>query len=298
MSATTQRFVRRFNQLAERNFVVGVSFDAVNAFNRHEAMARAAAIAYYSILSLFPFALLAIVVASFFLGTEQQLDAFVTRVAAALGIDPAALQAGVESILDARALLAVVGIALLLVAIVPWVSAVQRGIVRAFEEERRSYVRTTIGSLALLSAAAVLILLSGVWASLLSLLIGLVDRFFGDITFIDATLTVLVNLLPVLVVFAMMTALLRAIPASNPTFRDVGLGALVTAVGFLVLRLGFDLYVSLFVANSGSSAGPFGAVLVGLLYIDFLAIAMLAGAEVAAAVHRRRRRGAPAEPPR
>jgi uncharacterized BrkB/YihY/UPF0761 family membrane protein len=85
-----------------------------------------------------------------------------------------------------------------------------------------------------------------------------------------------------------MTILLRLIPGGKQTLSDVWLGSLVTAIGFVVLRIGFDLYVQLFVAGSGGLAGPFGAVLVGLLYVDFLAIAILAGAEVAGAVFRLR----------
>ena len=80
-----------------------------------------------------------------------------------------------------------------------------------------------------------------------------------------------------------MAALLKAVPAQDPTFGEVWLGALVTALGFLGLSLLFDWYVELFVADSGNAAGPFGAILVSLLYIDFLAITMLAGTEVAAA---------------
>ena len=86
-----------------------------------------------------------------------------------------------------------------------------------------------------------------------------------------------------------MVALLRAVPAANPTFSEVWLGALVTALGFFGLGAVFNVYVNLFVANSGNAAGPFGAILVGLIYIDFLAVAMLAGAEVAGATVRRRR---------
>ena len=72
---------------------------------------------------------------------------------------------------------ALVGIGLLLLALLPWVSAVQRGHrALAFEEERRSYIGTTLSSLLLLGLAAVLILLSGVWASLVDLVIGVIDR--------------------------------------------------------------------------------------------------------------------------
>jgi uncharacterized BrkB/YihY/UPF0761 family membrane protein len=86
------------------------------------------------------------------------------------------------------------------------------------------------------------------------------------------------------------------LPAQDPTFGEVWLGALVTALGFLGLSLLFDLYIQLFVANTGNASGPFGAILVGLLYIDFLAIAMLAGTEVAAATMRRRRQRAEGRP--
>jgi uncharacterized BrkB/YihY/UPF0761 family membrane protein len=117
---------------------------------------------------------------------------------------------------------------------------------------------------------------------------GVVDRFVAGVPFIGFTVGVALSLLPGLVVFGVMTILLRLIPGGKQTLSDVWLGSLVTAIGFIVLRLGFDLYVQLFVAGSGGLAGPFGAVLVGLLYVDFLAIAILAGAEVAGVVFRHR----------
>ena len=180
---------------------------------------------------------------------------------------------------------------LLVIALVPWVSAVQRGIVRAFEEERRSYVRTTLGSVLLLGSAAILILLSGVWTSLIGLVVGFLDRFLPEVVIVDLTLSLVITLLPAFVVFGVMVVLLRSVPAADPTFGDVWLGAMVTALGFLGLSLLFDLYVELFVADSGNASGPFGAILVGLLYIDFLAVSLLAGVEVAAATRRRRLAG-------
>lgn len=289
MTAIARRVSDRVTAIADRYSVVGIALDAVGRFNVHESMPRAAAIAYYSILSLFPFAMVALVAASLLIPEGEQLDAFVGRVAQTFGLDPATVFEALETFEDGRVLFAAIGIGFLLLSLLPWVSAVQRGIVRAFEEERRSYVRTTLSSLLLLGLAAILILLSGAWGSLISLVIGLLDRFLPELVVVDVTLTVAVTLLPTLVVFSVMTALLKAVPAQNPTFGEVWLGALVTALGFLALSLLFDVYVRLFVADSGNAAGPFGAILVSLLYIDFLAIAMLAGTEVAAATMRRRR---------
>ncbi len=94
--------------------------------------------------------------------------AFVERVSNAFGLDPDVVVATLDSFEDARGVVAVIGIGLLLLALLPWVSAVQRGIVNAFEEGRRSYVRTTLSSLLLLGLAGILILLSGVWGSLVT----------------------------------------------------------------------------------------------------------------------------------
>ncbi len=289
MNAIVDRAKRLLTDVTNRFPLIGLAIDAINHFNAHEAMARSAAIAYYSILSLFPFAMLALFAASLLIAEGAELDAFVARVSATFGLDPVVVAATLDSLEGARYGLALIAVGLLVVALVPWVSAVQRGIVRAFEEDRRSYVRTTLSSLLLLGLAAILILLSGAWGSLLSFVIGVVDRVLPDVTLVDVTLGVALTLLPSAVVFAVMVALLRAVPAHNPTFSEVWLGALVTALGFFGLGAVFDIYVNLFVADSGNAAGPFGAILVGLIYIDFLAVAMLAGAEVAGATVRRRR---------
>ncbi|HEY7737907.1 MAG TPA: YihY/virulence factor BrkB family protein [Candidatus Limnocylindria bacterium] len=278
-----------FTALTKRNFVVGVAYDAFNNFNAHEAMSRSAAIGYYSILSLFPFAMVALVVASLLIPSGEELNALVDRVADLLGVDPATLHQALDAMLDSRGPVALIGIGLLIFALVPWVSQVQRGIVRAFGEGRRSYIKTTLGSVLVLGAGAILILLSGVWATLVEVVAGIVSRFLGQFVLVDVTLQIGLTLLPSLIVFGVMVVLLRAIPAEDPTFRDVWLGALVTALGMLVLRLGFGLYVDLFLSNSPTAAGAFGGILVALILIDFLAIALLAGAEVAGAVFRRRR---------
>jgi uncharacterized BrkB/YihY/UPF0761 family membrane protein len=240
--------------------------------------------------------MLGLVAASLLIGSGPELVSFIGQVAEVFDLDVATVASAVASVREALVPLAVLGVGLLVVAVLPWVSAVQRGIARAFGDLPPTLARTRLGSLLVLAAASVLILLSGVWSSLVGLIVGVVDRFVPGVPFIGFTLGVALSILPGLVVFGVMTILLRVIPGGRQTLSDVWLGSLVTALGFTVLRLGFDLYVQLFVAGSGGLAGPFGAVLVGLLYVDFLAIAILAGAEVAGAVVRRREaRGSAAE---
>jgi membrane protein len=288
MRAFTDRLKQRMAAVSRRHALIGIGVEAFRGFVAHDAAPRAAAIAYYSVLTLFPFVMLGLVAASLLIGSGPQLVSFIGQVADVFDLDVVTVASAVASIREAQATLAVLGAGLLVVAVLPWVSAVQRGIARAFGDQPPSLARTGLGSVLVLATAGVLILLSGVWSSLVGLAVGVVDRFVAGVPFIGFTVGVALSLLPGLVVFGVMTILLRLIPGGKQTLSDVWLGSLVTAIGFIVLRLGFDLYVQLFVAGSGGLAGPFGAVLVGLLYVDFLAIAILAGAEVAGVVFRRR----------
>ncbi|MGH2392018.1 MAG: YihY/virulence factor BrkB family protein [Candidatus Limnocylindria bacterium] len=299
MPAVIDRIKQGLEAVTKRYALLGIGVEAYRGFVAHDAMPRAAAIAYYSVLTLFPFVMLGLVVASLLIGSGPHLVTFIRQVADVFDLDTVTVASAVASIREAQAPLAVLGVGLLVVAVLPWVSAVQRGIARAFGDQPPSLARTRLGSLLVLAAAAVLILLSGVWSSLVGLMVGVVGRFVAGVPFIGFTVVLALSLLPGLVVFGVMTVLLRLIPGGTQTLSDVWLGSLVTAIGFVVLRLGFDVYVQLFVAGSGGLAGPFGAVLVGLLYVDFLAIAILAGAEVAGAVFRRRQaRDHPGEDPR
>jgi len=288
MTAIANRLKQRMAALSDRSPLIGIAIAAYRGFVDHDAMARAAAIAYYSILTLFPFVMLGLVAASLLIGSEQALGVVIRQVADAFGLDPATVRSAIASVRTSQALLAGVGLGLLVIAVVPWVSAVRRGIAQAFGDQRRSRAHATLGSLLVLGTAAVLILLSGVWSSLIYVMVGLIERFLPGLVIADLTLRFALYLLPGLVVFGVMTVLLRVIPGGKQTLPDVWLGSLVTAIGFIALRIVFDIYVQLFVAGSGGLAGPFGAILVGLLYVDFLAIAVLAGAEVAAAVVHRR----------
>jgi membrane protein len=288
MRAFTDRLKQRMAAVSRRHALIGICVEAYRGFVAHDAAPRAAAIAYYSVLTLFPFVMLGLVAASLLIGSGPQLVSFIGQVADVFDLDVATVASAVASIREAQAPLAVLGAGLLVVAVLPWVSAVQRGIARAFGDRPPSLARTGLGSVLVLASAGVLILLSGVWSSLVGLVVGVVDRFVAGVPVIGFTVGIALSLLPGLVVFGVMTIQLRLIPGGKQTLSDVWLGSLVTAIGFVVLRLGFDLYVQLFVAGSGGLAGPFGAVLVGLLYVDFLAIAILAGAEVAGVVFRRR----------
>jgi membrane protein len=288
MTAFADRLKQRLAALSDRSSLISIGVAAYRGFVAHDAMARAAAIAYYSILTLFPFVILGLVAASLLIGSGPALEAVTNQVADAFGLDPATVGSAITSLRRSQLVLAALGVGLLVMAVVPWVSAVQRGITRAFGEQRRSRARATLGSLLVLGTAAVLILLSGAWSSLIDVVVGLIERFLPDLVIADFTLRLAFFLLPGGVVFGVMTVLLRVIPGGMQTLSDVWLGSLVTAIGFIALRIGFDIYIQLFVAGSGGLAGPFGAILVGLLYVDFLAVTMLAGAEVAGVAFRRR----------
>ena len=102
MSALVDRVKQWVADLTHRFPLIGLATDAIGHFNAHEAMARSAAIAYYSILSLFPFAMMALVAASLLIGTGAELDAFVVNISQAFDLDPTIVSATLDSLIGAR----------------------------------------------------------------------------------------------------------------------------------------------------------------------------------------------------
>lgn len=288
MADGMDRFRRRVDGWISRSPVVAVAWDALRGFFEHEGPMRAAAIAYYSVLAIFPTLMLLLIGASELLENGVSLDRLLARAAQELGVPVGVLHTTLDAILAARGAIVGLSVVLLLVAVVPWGSAVQLGIIRAFGEERRSVARSTAGNLLILAAAGLLLLWIETWGVVLALVARALAWLFGSLPGWHLALAAAAVLVPAAVVFGVMAVLLRAIPSPHPAFRQVWQGAAVTAIGFTVVRLGFEAYAAVFltVADLG---GTVASLVVGLIFVDFLAVSVLVGAEVAAASARRSR---------
>jgi membrane protein len=93
---------------------------------------------------------------------------------------------------------------------------------------------------------------------------------------------VIANVMPSLLAFPAFLLLYRFVPATRPRFREVWVGALLAALGFSLVNLGFAYYLAT-VATWDLLYGSLGSILAFLLVVYLSAGILLLGAELAAA---------------
>ena len=96
-----------------------------------------------------------------------------------------------------------------------------------------------------------------------------------------------------LVTTILLTLAYAVLPAGSPSWRELALGALVTALGIELVRGSFGIYVER-VARYPLVYGTLGGVVAFLVFTYLIAVAALLGAQVAAALDRHCSRSTPA----
>jgi membrane protein len=79
------------------------------------------------------------------------------------------------------------------------------------------------------------------------------------------------------VITVLFAAIFKVMPDAEITWRDVGIGALVTAVIFIVLKYLFGYFLSL--ADPGSSFGAAGSLAIIMVWVYFASMVLFLGAE-------------------
>lgn len=240
------------------------------AFRRHNASRFGAALAFYIVFSIAPMLLIAIAVAGSLFGREEAERQILDRVAGSFG--SAAGTAIAAMIRDAAPLRAgwlatTVGIMTLYFGLT--------GVYRQIDDALRTIwrdgkdhddrvavaIETRLASMLLVFAAVMFVLLS-VLADAAIAATGkyAATRLVGGEWLWHAT-QLLVSTLVLTVLFA---AVFRYLPRVRATWRDVRLGALVTAVLFVIGKFALGIYLGK--AAVGSAFGAAGSIVVVLLW--------------------------------
>jgi membrane protein len=274
---------------------------AVAEFQRDQCTDLAAALTYYSVLSLFP-ALLAIVSLLGVVGQGESTVAAIVDLVRSIGQGDVAdqLRGPVSDMVGAggAGITLVIGLLGALWSASGYVGAFGRAMNRVYQiDEGRPIWK--LRPLQLLLTLVLVVLASLV---LLGLVVsGGVARAVGDAIGLGSTAVTLWNVAKwpvILVIVAAMVALLYyATPnVRQPKFRWVSVGAGIAILTWVVTSVVFGLYV----ANFGSYNKTYGAlagVIVFLLWLWLTNLALLLGAEVDAEMERARQlqAGIPAE---
>ena len=163
------------------------------------------------------------------------------------------------------------------------------------EEETRSFVKTTVLTLAMTLGAVVVAIVSILAISAL----GAVERLMpGSPAFVHAMIKVATWILAAMVMCAGVAAVYRYAPdRDNAKWVWLSAGSALATLLILAATLGFGFYVANF-GSYNATYGSLGAVVVLLTWLNLSAYILLFGAELNAELEHQTREDTTAGPPR
>ena len=251
-------------------------------FWEDNALSRGAAISFYTILSLGPVLVLCIAIAGFAFGEEAARGAIVDQLRGLMGKDSAEL---IQSMIASAGRRnggvwpSIIGIVTLLVTATSVFAELQAALNFIWKAEPQS---AGVGGLLKARAAGLGLVASLAFLLLVSLVVGAalqaVSSYMIGVVPAAKTLLVFANVvLSFLIVSALFAAIYKILPDRQLVWRDVAVGALVTALLFTVGKSAIAYYLGAF--SVSSSYGAAGTLIVVMLWIYYSCEIFLFGAE-------------------
>lgn len=248
------------------------------------AQSMGAALAYYTVFSIAPLLLIAISVAGLVFGQDAARDSIVGQLQGLMGKAGAeAVQAMLKSVSQPSKGLAgtVVGILVLIVGATSVFSELQDDLNRIWNAPSKkkvagwwAWLRTRILSMGLIFAIGFLMLVS----LAASAVFDAAGSWAGGLLGAQKAIGEAVNFVVSYLLTAILLALIyRFMPDAKIRWRDVGVGALVTALLFVVGKFLIGLYIAKSALASGFGAA--GSLAVLLAWVYYSAQIFLFGAE-------------------
>jgi membrane protein len=257
---------------------------AVAAWSDDYAPSMGAALAYYALFSIAPLMLIAVAIAGFVFGEAAARGEIVAQVRDLIGDAGAlALQTLLE---DARrpargTLAAVIGVLTLLVGATSVFSELQDALDRIWRVPRRpggtswpALLRTRLLSFGIVLAIGFLLLVSLLAGAVIAAIGHWGSAWFGHWQALAHALDVGLGWLVATLAFAL---LYKLVPRARVAWRDVWVGALATALLFVIGKFAIGLYLGR--ASFASAFGAAGSVVVLLAWTYYAAQVFLLGAE-------------------
>ena len=277
----------------------GLATESIAKFWEDSPFQLAAALSFYTVLSLSPLVLIVVAAAGLVLGDQPVRTELLSQIRALVG------EAGAETVrtvLESTTIRGqslgsmIVGIITLLFGATTVFTQLQSSLNQIWDVKtavktvtRRgllwSLIRTRLLSLALVLVLGFLLLVSLVVSAVLAAFQGYLSRVFPG----GGTLWQIANLVVSLLVISVLVAMVyRLLPDVQLDWPDVWVGAATTSVLFGVGKFLIGLYLGH--ASIGSSYGAAGSLVVFLVWVYYSSLIMFLGAEITVVYARQRRR--------
>lgn len=250
----------------------------IDRYMEHNAYQYAAAITYFSVLSVIPILMVGLSIGGFVLADDQPLIREVRSTildALPAGLDQFAAEV-FDNVLEQRASLGVFGLLIGLYAGWNWVNALRDALTAMWELEKPDLpiLRTILMDLVALFSLAAALVVSFTMTALGGALNSSVLRWLGldHTSWAGTWLTVLSVPLAVVADWLVFLWVLAKLPRIPVNTRNAARGALATAIGFEVLKQAANFYLGLL--GRSPTGAAFGSV-IGLLVFIYLVARLL-----------------------
>jgi membrane protein len=258
--------------------------ETVSAWKEDRAPSMGAAIAYYTLFSIAPLLVIVIAIAGLVFGAAAAQNAIVAQLDGLIGREGAiAVQGLLKSASEpARgAISTIVGAITLVIGATTVFAELQSALDRIWEVPAArktggivSLLRTRLLSLGMVLVLGLLMLVSLVLSAALAALGRWWGAFFGEW---EALLQVINFAVSFALITGLFAAIYRIMPRADIAWRDVWVGAVVTALLFTIGKTLIGLYLGKSAVTSGFGAA--GSMVVLLVWVYYSAQIFLLGAE-------------------
>jgi membrane protein len=278
------RLQRAKDRLLKIRLVKLISLTAAGSGN-HDAAQRAAGVAYFAVLSIFPLLLGLIALFGVFLPALNLQDKLMTFVGDNLPGSIDIIRQNLTSIIKLRGILGVLSIIFLFWSGSTMFSAVSLAINRAWDISRnRPFFVRKSRELGMALGTGILFLLSLGASAVISILSRVPDMPESGLMIANVSS----RLAAFLLMLAVFLLLYKLIPNTRTYWRNIWPGALLAAVLFEIARIVFIFYLENF-ANYQLIYGSIASIIILLIWIYYSAFIMILGAEFSFQYGRMRR---------
>ncbi|TPL84080.1 YihY/virulence factor BrkB family protein [Mesorhizobium sp. B2-3-14] len=265
--------------------------ESVVGFVNDNALSHGAAMAFYAATSLAPVLIIVVAIAGIAFGHDAAQLALSAQISGLMGRESAALlQTALEgaSSKSSGTLAALIGVATLLVTASAVFGEMQQALNAIWKVEAKGdslsrLLRARAASLGLVAALGFMLLVSLAASAAISALGSVISAYLPFGQFVLSAINTLISFSLISVMFA---AIYKVLPDRALQWRDVGIGAVVTAALFTLGKSLIGWYIG--TSAIASSYGAAGGLLVILLWVYYSSEIFLLGAELTRAYSVRR----------
>ena len=262
----------------------------LRGFKRNQGLLLSGAVAYYTLLSIVPMSILALIVLSHFIGEEQLIHTLTTYIEMLIPGYAATLTEQVRVFLEHRKVIGIIGFLVMLffssIAFSMLENAMSVIFFQRVRIKRRNFLISAI-------IPYVYILLMGLGIALVSFIAGTLEivekkqlLLFGWSLSLEGTSGVALYILGILGELLMLTSIYLVMPVVRITFRHALIGGMTATILWEITRRVLVWYYAV-LSMVNLIYGSIATVVVALLSVEAVALILLLGAQVIAELERK-----------